>query len=202
MELFAGAGLAALRGERLVFRGLEFALGAGEALALTGANGSGKTTLLRLMAGLARPFAGRLGWDGGDLWTAPEAHRARLIYLGHLPGLKPALSVAENLAFEAALGGQPPAAVGAALERLALRPLAGLALRRLSAGQRRRAALARLLLRPAPLWLLDEPATSLDSANEARLWALAAEHLAAGGRLVVATHASIPLPKLRTLVLA
>lgn len=192
--LFEGRDLGQLRGERLVFSGLGFALPPGQALVLVGANGSGKTTLLRLMAGLSRPFAGRLLWGGEALHRDREGHARRTVWLGHLPGLKPTLSPRENLRFEAALGGLAPAAAEAALERLDLLPLADLPWRALSAGQRRRVALARLLLRPAAaLWLLDEPATSLDAANEARLWDLCRGHLAAGGRLVVASHGPVPL---------
>ncbi len=199
--IFAGEGLTQLRGERLVFRQLDFTLAAGEALLLVGANGSGKTTLLRTLAGLSRPFAGTLSWDGQPLRADPEAHARRTLYLGHQPGLKPTLSAQENLRFEAALAGAPAAAVESALEALALRRLAALPWRVLSAGQRRRVALARLLLRPVSLWLLDEPATSLDSANEARLWDLCRDHLARGGRLAVASHAAVPLPGQRTLPL-
>lgn len=198
---FEGRDLGQLRGERLVFGGLDFALAAGEALVLVGANGSGKTTLLRLMAGLSRPFTGSLAWGGAPIRRDLEAHARRTLWLGHLPGLKPALSARENLRFEAALAGAAPAAAETALERLDLRPLAALPWRVLSAGQRRRVALARLLLRPAALWLLDEPATSLDAANEARLWDLCRAHLAGGGRLAVASHGPVPLPGQRRLSL-
>jgi heme exporter protein A len=199
MSGFAATDLAALRGERLLFRGLAFGLGPGQALALVGPNGSGKTTLLRLLAGLARPLAGRITWDGADILDQAEAHRARLRWVGHLPGFKAALTPAESLAFEARLLGAAPDAVAGALAHFSLEPLARLPLRVLSAGQKRRVALARLALAPAALWLLDEPVTSLDAASEARLWALAADHLAAGGRLVVATHAAVPLVGLRRL---
>ncbi len=202
MTGFAARDLAALRGERLLFRGLDFALPAGAALALVGPNGSGKTTLLRLLAGLSRPLAGEVLWDGVDIAGAAEAHRARLRYVGHLPGLKAALTATESLAFEARLLGAGAAAVTAAMTQFALAPLAALPLRVLSAGQRRRVALARLALAPAALWLLDEPVTSLDAASEARLWALCGAHLAAGGRLVVATHGAVPLPGLQRLDLA
>lgn len=194
----AAENLAALRGERLLFRGLGFTLPPGGALALTGPNGSGKTTLLRLLAGLARPFAGRVTWQGRPIAADPEAHRARLRWIGHLPGLKAALTPAESLAFEARLAGRPDG-LTAALAAFDLEPFAHLPARVLSAGQRRRVALARLALGPAALWLLDEPASALDAASEARLWALAEAHLAAGGALVVATHAPVPLPGLARL---
>jgi len=194
----AAENLAALRGERLLFRGLGFTLEPGGALALTGANGSGKTTLLRLLAGLARPFAGQVTWQGRSIAEDPEGHRARLRWVGHLPGLKAALTPAETLAFEARLLGAP-AGLDGALEAFDLARFAHLPARVLSAGQRRRVALARLALAPAALWLLDEPASALDAASEARLWALAEAHLARGGLLVVATHAAVPLPGLRRL---
>ena len=199
MTAFVARDLAAQRGERLLFRRLGFALPAGGALALTGANGSGKTTLLRLLAGLARPLAGQLLWGEGDIARDGEAHRARLRYVGHLPGVKAALTPRESLAFEARLLGAPAPAVELALATFALEPLAGLPVRVLSAGQRRRVALARLALAPAALWLLDEPASGLDAASEARLWQLAEAHRAAGGRLVVATHAALPLAGLASL---
>lgn len=199
MTLYEGQGLAALRGERLLFHDLAFRVEGGAALALVGPNGSGKTTLLRLMATLARPFAGQLRWRGRDPWQEPEGFRAELVHVGHLAGLKPGLSAAENLAFEARLHGRPAAAVAEALAAFDLTALAALPLRVLSAGQRRRVALARLVLRPASLWLLDEPTTSLDAASEARLWDLAQRHLTAGGALVAATHADLPLPAVERL---
>lgn len=191
--------LAALRGERVLFAGLDFALAPGEALALTGPNGSGKTTLLRLLAGLARPLAGSIAWAGQPLGRGGEGYDGALRYIGHLPGLKPGLTAREALAFEARLLGLPPADLETALGVFALERLANLPVRVLSAGQRRRVALTRLALAPAALWLLDEPTTSLDAASEATLWRLAEAHLAAGGALVAATHAAIPLPGLRRL---
>jgi heme exporter protein A len=196
----AARNLAAIKGERLLFRGLGFDLPPGGALALTGPNGSGKTTLLRLLAGLARPLAGQVLWNGEAI--AGEALRVRLRYVGHLPGVKAALTPAETLAFEARLLGASTGAVEAALAAFALEPLAALPARVLSAGQRRRLALARLALAPAALWLLDEPASGLDAANEARLWDLARRHRAAGGSLVVATHAAVPLEGLAGLDVA
>src|SRR3982750_4393460 len=153
--------LACLRGERAVFAGLSFRLDPGGAL-LLGANGAGKSTLLRLLAGLLRPEAGLLLWDGTDALADRAAHAARLRYLSHQDALKPALTARENLSFFARLwGGQ----VDAALEALDLLPLAELPARVLSSGQKRRLALARLALAPAPLWLLDEPTVGLDAAS-------------------------------------
>jgi heme exporter protein A len=192
---FTGTGLACVRGERRVFETLSFRARAGEALLLTGPNGSGKSSLLRLMAGLLRPEAGRLAWGGDAVNDDPDAHRARVHYVGHLDAMKPTLTVGENIAFYAALRGSraDAATVARALDRFDLEPLAATPARFLSQGQRRRAALARLLAVPAPLWLLDEPTLALDDASLARLRAVLSDHLASGGHLVAATHAPIAL---------
>lgn len=186
--------LACLRGERLVFKGVSFALGAGEALRLTGPNGSGKSSLLRLLAGLARPAAGTIAWNGAAVSDDPDAHRARLLFLGHHDAVKPWLTVRENLAFWAALHAAPEERVAPALARVSLAPQAALPTRYLSQGQRRRLALARFAAIPARLWLLDEPTTGLDEANVAMVEALVAEHCARGGLAVVSTHLALKLP--------
>jgi heme exporter protein A len=188
---FAGLGLACRRGERLVFAGLDFALLPGGALLLTGPNGSGKSSLLRLMAGLTRPEAGRLVWNGATIAEDAPAHRARLHFIGHQDALKPVLSVAETLAFWAGMRGGADVAAG--LQRFRLAALAEWPCRLLSAGQRRRLALARCVASPAPLWLLDEPANGLDAEALADLLAAIAEHRAAGGAVALSTHAKLPL---------
>lgn len=192
MADFEGRSLQCRRGGRDVFAGLDFALPAGGALLLTGPNGSGKSSLLRLMAGLLRPAAGALLWDGRPVAEETEAHAARLHYLGHLDAVKPVLTVAENLQFWAALRGGATA-VDRALEVFALTDLAAVPGRLLSAGQRRRLALARLIAAPAELWLLDEPSVGLDHASVGRLAAAIAAHRAGGGRVVVATHTALDL---------
>jgi heme exporter protein A len=203
---FAGTRLACRRGERLVFRGLDFAVPPGGALVLTGANGSGKSSLLRLMAGLTPPAAGSLAWDGTPVSTDPAAHRARLHFIGHQDALKPVLSVAEMLSFWARMHGgavrADTAAVAAALARFRLDRRADWPCRLLSAGQRRRLALARLVASPAPLWLLDEPATGLDGDAVDDLLAAIAAHRAEGGRVVLSTHTPLALPAPLTLSLA
>ncbi len=141
-------GLAAFRAERLVLRQVDFVVGAGDALVLLGPNGSGKSTLLRLLAGLKRPDAGTISWDGEDIATDPGAHAARVAYVGHLDAVKPGLTAAENLACDARLGG---GSTQAALAALDLAPLAALPARMLSAGQRRRLALARTRADPGAL---------------------------------------------------
>ena len=190
MRLEAG-GLAVLRGERLVLRDVDLSVAAGGASLLLGRNGAGKSTLLRVLAGLRRPDAGTLRWDGRDALADPSGHAGRCAYLGHADAIKPGLTTAENLALAARVGG---GRIADALERLDLAPLAELPARMLSAGQKRRLALARLSLSRAALWLLDEPTLGLDAASVARFGAMLAEHRAAGGVVVSATHLPLPLP--------
>lgn len=184
-------GLAAFRGERLVFRDLNFTVDAGEAVLLTGSNGSGKSTLLRLLAGLLRPAAGTVLWDGEDALADLPAHARRVAYVGHQDAVKPGLTATENLAFAARLGG---GGADSALAAMGLQALAELPARVLSAGQRRRLALARLALTVAPLWLLDEPTLGLDAASVAAFATLIDGHRARGGLVVAATHLPLPLP--------
>jgi heme exporter protein A len=195
---FAGTELACIRGERRLFRGLGFALEPGAALVLTGPNGSGKSSLLRLLAGLLPPAAGDLTWNGRPVADDREAQRARLLYLGHQEGLKPTLTVGEMLRLHALLRGAP-GDPGAALDALGIGGLIDLPGRFLSAGQRRRVGLARLLLCPAPLWLLDEPTVGLDATGLAAFRAIAASHRRAGGAIVAATHAELGLTGARSL---
>jgi heme exporter protein A len=196
---FAGRGLACRRGERLVFEALDFRLPPGGALILKGANGSGKSSLLRLMAGLTPPASGILAWNGVPVADDPGAHRGRLHFIGHADALKPALTAGENLAFWAGMRGGGAAA--AALAQFRLRPLADLPCRFLSAGQKRRLALARLVASPAPLWLLDEPLTGLDDDAVADLYAAIAAHRAAGGCVALSTHAPLALAAAASLAL-
>ena len=177
-------GLAAIRGERLVFAGIGFSVPPGGALLLEGPNGSGKSTLLRMIAGLGRAEAGQVRWNGADDLAG------RVAYLGHLDAIKPGMSAAENLAFWGT-----PATIAAALDRLGLLRLADLPARMLSAGQKRRLALARLALTTAPIWLLDEPTLGLDVASVEGLGGLLAEHRVRGGVVLAATHLPLPLPE-------
>jgi heme exporter protein A len=187
-------GLAAFRGERLVFRDLDLTVAPGGALLLLGPNGSGKSTLLRMLAGLSRPAAGQLLWGGEDALADLVQHARRVAYVGHLDSVKPGLTVAENLRFDAALSGRPIGeAIANALTAVGLAALTELPARMLSAGQRRRLALSRLLLSAAPLWLLDEPTLGLDHASVEALGGLLAAHRAAGGMVVTATHLDLPL---------
>ena len=201
MSLFQGNGLACRRGEVPVFEDLDFAVDAGEALWLAGPNGSGKSSLLRLMAGLLEPVAGIIRWNGEAIGDDREAHRARLRYLGHLDAVKPHLSVEENLRFWAEYWDTPLGGIAPALARVGLSALRDAAGRRLSAGQRRRLALARLLLQPASLWLLDEPTAALDSDGVAVFTALVTECRAQGGIVVFSSHDVLELPDMRRLML-
>lgn len=183
----SGAGLTCERGGRLVFSGVDFTIASGAALAVTGRNGAGKSSLLRMIAGLLRVAAGTLTLDGGkdDAPIAEQAH-----YLGHQDALKPALSVLENLSFWIDwLGGNGDA--HEALAAVGLDTLADLPAAYLSAGQKRRLSLARLVAIRRPLWLLDEPASALDADAQKALGGIMRAHLAAGGIIVAATHAPL-----------
>jgi heme exporter protein A len=182
--------LACRRGGRRVFDGLSFKLKGGELLALTGPNGSGKTTLLRALASLGRADAGTISW-----------HDADIAWLGHLDGLKGDLTVTENIDVAERLRGTPPdpARLDAALAAFDLVPLAHRPVRTLSAGQRRRSALARVAASRANVWLLDEPFNALDLRSQNALRAVLAAHLAAGGLAIAATHAALDMPGVRTL---
>lgn len=199
--LFEVTGLTCRRGGRRVFDGLCFAAQGGELLALTGRNGSGKTTLLRALALLVALDAGQIRWQGEAVTCDREAWRGQIAWLGHLDGLKGDLSVEENLAIAARLRDEPGDRIGQALAAFDLAPLAGRDVRTLSAGQRRRVALARVASTRAPLWLLDEPLNALDASSQAALRAVLGRHLAAGGLAIAATHAPIEVPGARVLEL-
>ena len=194
-------GLACRRGERLVFAGLDCRLPGSGALVLTGSNGSGKSSLLRLFATLLAPALGRLSWGGVPVGRDLARYRALVHYVGHLDATKPALSPREMLGFWAALRGTAEPAIEPALAAFGLGAIADRPCRWLSAGQRRRLALARLVAAPAPIWLLDEPNAALDIDGEARLATLIAEHRAAGGRVAIATHQPIVLSDATIIVL-
>ncbi|MGE0233747.1 MAG: heme ABC exporter ATP-binding protein CcmA [Reyranellaceae bacterium] len=201
MAMFQGHSLACHRGGRTVFAGLGFALERGEALLLRGSNGSGKSSLLRVLALLTPLRTGSLEWAGGRVDEDRDAHRSRLRFLGHADALKPALTVRENLDFAARLADPDIADSGIdrALELVGLDGLAALPARLLSAGQRRRLALARLAASAGELWLLDEPGTGLDAASLRRLHELIADHRRAGGIVIASTHGDLAPPGARTL---
>ena len=190
--------MACIRGERPVFSGVSFRLERGGALALVGPNGAGKSSLLRILAGLLKPADGTLEWDGTPIDEDWAAHRSRLHYLGHLDAVKPTLTVGENMDGWARFRGAARAAPEA-LAALGIEDLADAPGRYLSAGQKRRLALARVLATPAPLWLLDEPTVTLDANAAARVDAMIAAHRAGGGMAIVATHGEIALDGARRL---
>jgi heme exporter protein A len=186
----SASNLACVRGSREIFRNVNFSLSSGQALAVVGPNGAGKSSLLRIVAGLLRVESGRLDLEGGDTeLTIPEqAH-----YVGHQDALKPSLSVAENLTFWARYLGNGSGAEPEALNALGLAAISDLPAGYLSAGQRRRLSIARLLAVRRPIWLLDEAAAALDQAAQARLIELMRAHLAGGGLILAATHAPLGL---------
>jgi heme exporter protein A len=192
-QSFAGHSLSCRRSERMVFTGLDFAVETGGALLLTGPNGSGKSSLLRLMAGLIKPYAGRLDYDGQRLADDPAQHRDIIAYLGHQDAVKPMLTVGESTRFWASLRGRNGTAE-AAMAAMGLTELADLPGRFLSSGQRRRAALARVIAGGAPVWLLDEPTVGLDVKSIVGLESALAAHRAGGGIVIAATHTPIILP--------
>lgn len=195
--------LTQMRGTRLLHENLSFDLSSGEGLVLTGPNGVGKTTLLRTIAGFIPPLSGTvsLAGAGEDAHVAEHCH-----FVGHLNAVKASLTVAENLAFWADFLGAAPGrpatdAVEAAMERLTLVDLADIPAGYLSAGQRRRLGLARLLVAKRPIWLLDEPTVSLDAASRAIVDQLVAGHIKSGGMAIVATHLPLAVEGIRSLEL-
>ena len=184
--------LALERGGRRLFADVGFVVGAGEALLITGPNGAGKSSLLRAIAGFLPLTEGAVKLEGGDaeLTLAEQAH-----YLGHADGLKGALTAAENLSFWAGVLGCDASRANAAesLRRLALAHVADFPVRALSAGQKRRVALARLVAARRPIWLLDEPTTALDASAQRLFAQVMAEHRAGGGLILAATHAPLGL---------
>jgi heme exporter protein A len=182
------------RGDRHVLAGIGFEVGSGEVLQVSGANGSGKTSLLRTLCALMRPEDGRVLWAGRDVRDDLPAFHRELVYLGHEPPLKADLTARENLRYWVGVRRALKSAdITAALQRVGAGTWADQAVRTLSAGQKRRVALAGVILFAAPLWLLDEPATHLDSEGQALVGSLIDEQLAAGGLVVAAVHQDLPV---------
>jgi heme exporter protein A len=189
--------LACSRSERLLIQGLSFSLGRGEALVITGPNGAGKTTLLRVLAGFIPHDIGTIVLEGAEEGASLAQS---LHFVGHRDGLRAALTVHENLELAPSLFGQSSASVSEASARLNLTALLDLPVGVLSAGQRRRAALARLLVTRRPVWLLDEPTAALDTASQEMVAALITAHVEGGGIVIAATHLDLGV-KARELVL-
>jgi heme exporter protein A len=195
-------GLAVSRGERRLFEGLDLTVAAGEAGALTGPNGAGKTSLLRTIAGFIRPAAGAVAFEGEAGALDPDdARRAQIHFLGHQDGLKPGRTAREELMFQVGWNGGHPSNALLAAEALGLIRLLELPVRHLSAGQRRRVALARVIATGRALWLLDEPLAPLDAAHRAGFGEWMARHLDAGGLVLAAVHDPLPIAA-RTVELA
>lgn len=188
-------GVSVWRGERRLFEGLDLTVHPGEAVALTGANGAGKSSLLRTIAGLLHPEAGRIRFDRDGQDLVLEVARTRHMHLiGHQDGFRSGRTARDELAFQVGWCGGDPAALSDAVQALGLEGLMDLEVRRLSAGQRRRLALARLLAAPRSVWLLDEPLSPLDARWRAEVGQLMQAHLAGGGILLAAVHDPLPIP--------
>ena len=188
--------LKCVRGDRTLFDALGFRLTSGQLLYLRGANGAGKTSLLRLLCGLSQPEAGQILWNAKATADQAEVFRKDLFYLGHHNALQEALTVDENLAFYAALGGAEPdaSATRRALEHMGLRGCQRRLVRHLSQGQKRRVALSRLMLNTASLWILDEPFVALDHASITLLADVIGQHLQRGGMAVLTSHQQVDIP--------
>jgi len=199
------SGLCGMRGDRLLFEGLDFSLQNGQLLHLKGHNGSGKTTLMRILAGLLHAEGGEIAWNGASIRKARQEFHAELLYLGHLNGLKGDLSAVENLRIDAAISGQHLSEEQAwqVLTDIGLRGHEDLPTKYLSQGQKRRVALARLWFSQAALWVLDEPFSALDVAAVEELQAVIRRHLESGGMVIVTTHQEVALTsgEVRTLEL-
>ena len=182
--------LAVSRGGRALFHDLNLTLTSGQACALTGRNGSGKTSLLRAIAGLLEPTKGQINFDNLD---SDQARRSEIHLVGHADGLKSGQTARDELMFWVGWTGGNSDSLRKAVDRLEIRPLLDLEIRRLSAGQKRRLALARLLAAPRALWLLDEPMSPLDAVWRTRFGDMMSEHLAAGGMIVAAVHDPLPI---------
>ena len=192
-----GEGLHLWRGDRHILRGVSLELCGGEILQLTGSNGAGKTTLLRTLSGLIYPEEGRVLWAGEDIRKDLRAYHAQLAYLGHEPPLKADLTARENLRYWIGVRQQLSASdIDKALDDVAADEWRDRTARTLSAGQRRRVALAGLKLLSAPLWLLDEPTTNLDTAGQSLVSRMIEEHVTRGGLVIAAVHHELPLPSL------
>ena len=189
--MLSATDLTLIRGERCLFTGVSFALQSGQLLLLEGPNGSGKTSLLRALAGMLELEDGEIRWDNNSIRDDRQTYFRSLVWMAHRVGLKADLTLVENLVYESSLRPAADIDFSAVLERLGIDRLKKLPVRSLSAGQQRRVALARLLLSAAPLWLVDEPFTNLDTDGRALVTEIVGEHLAGGGMCVMAAHQDV-----------
>jgi heme exporter protein A len=194
--MLSAHGLTCVRGDRRLFAQLDLAVNPGEWLHVRGENGAGKTSLLRLLAGLSQPAEGEIRWCGQPIQASDSTYRHNLLFFGHHGALKEDLTALENLGFSAAMDGATfgEAEALAALYKFGLKGREELPVRVLSAGQKRRVMLARLALRKAPLWVLDEPFTALDVKAVDLLSQLITDHVAGGGMAVLTSHQTMPIP--------
>lgn len=192
--------LACTRGEHQLFAGVSFELNAGELLQVQGANGSGKTTLLRSMCGFIQPSAGEIRWQGQSIRELDEEYYSDIVYLGHLNAVKDELNALENLRISSALAGYAvsDSVAMAALRRMGLRGRETFPVKVLSQGQRRRVALARLLICKTPLWILDEPLTALDVDAVGLMQEIIGEHLSQQGMVIFTTHQALEVAGVET----
>jgi len=188
-------GLACVRGDRRLFSGIRLKIGSGELLHVRGPNGAGKTTLLRMLCGLVRPEAGEICWDGQPIASLAEAYLGQVTYVGHQNAIKAEMTGPENLRFFARLNGisVDDAAITEALVRVGMKGYGEIPCKVLSQGQKRRTALARLLITNRPLWVMDEPFNALDVAAVATLQDALRDHLKAGGMVLLTTHQDVPI---------
>jgi len=191
MKCLSAVDLTLWRGPNCLFEDLSFEVAAGSLLLIRGPNGSGKTTLLRVLSGLTRPETGCVSWRGEPIEKIRQTFGAELAYFGHADGLKADLTVMQNLEFSAHLQGQSGEQIPDLLDALNLKPSAKLETRYLSAGQKRRTALARVLMSDATIWLLDEPVTNLDAAGRDYVKNRLRAHIDGGGLAIAATHEDI-----------
>jgi len=193
--MLSAQSLTCIRGDRLLFRDVSFTLEAGGVLYVLGENGSGKSSLLRILCGLMTPETGTISWSGEQVKSNTEGYRSKLLYVGHLNGLKDDLTAAENLQTSARLSSYKSDAenVSVALGAIGIGRCANLPVRVLSQGQKRRVALARLWLTESPLWILDEPFAALDSASIGVLQGRINQHVAKGGMAIITTHQDVAI---------
>ena len=185
--------LSCIRDDRTLFEGLSFSLSPAQVLLIEGRNGSGKTSLLRILCGIRMPDEGTITWNGGDIYKLATGYNASTAYVGHKDGVKLELTAEENLVFARSLGSPSDTSMEEVLEQMGLGGFDDVQAINLSAGQKRRLALARLLITRSTLWILDEPFTSLDTRGVAMVETMATEHLAKGGMLAVTSHHAMRL---------
>lgn len=191
------------RDDRILFAGLELTVSCGDIVQVEGPNGSGKTTLLKVLTTLSADYFGEVCWRGQNLSKVRAEYLADMLYIGHSPGIKKSLSPEENLRWYCGMAlGSPQMPISDALEKLDLKGFEDVPCHYLSAGQLRRVALARLLLTPATLWILDEPFTAIDKKGVANLEALMTDHVSRGGAVILTTHQDLTLKSIRTLNLS